>query len=206
MLSVALSVPDSEVLLLASVKVALTSSPLVKAGVSAAVKLPSTMMPSIVPVGVVMVTVAPSSPVTVTDVPSSLISTTGAAGAVVSGATTSACSPSLVVAVISPPLVCAGARVILTLPSAPTVPLPITLPSAVVISTSAPGVPLETTTLLPSSATSTVRSFLLLALTLVGALTLPELSVAVAVMISPFTNGFALVFTTNLPLASAITV
>ena len=195
-----------------SIKVALTCSPLVKAGLRAAVKLPSTIVPLITPFGVVMVTVAPSSPVTVTEVPSALISTTGSLGAVLSGAVSLPGADllpatSVRMALTSSPLVRAGISAAVNLPSAPI--LPLITPVGVVIETAAPFSPL-TVTELPSSLIVTtgalggvvsVGSVGSGAVTLPGTDSLPALSINVMLRFSPSSCGVSN-STANLPSSS----
>ena len=122
-----------------SVRVAVTASPLVRAGDSGTENVPSAptvAVPITPPPGPRIVTVAPGSPAPVTEAPSSDTSRfVGADGAVRSGAVAVAGPETLPLASDRTTVTCSllirgGLKVMAKVPSAPTTPAPIWLPAA----------------------------------------------------------------------------
>ena len=214
----AVAVVPGPVLPLLSVALASTVSPSVNAGVNATVKLPlisAIASPRSLPSLSLIWTVLPGSAVPLTEVPSTATSTfSGAAGAVVStivGAV--ADEPGLLLpagsvatAVSVSPVVWLGNSGTVKLPSPSACASPSLLPLLSVMVTVLPGsaVPL---TEVPFSATKTFSgaagAVVSGAMTLLPALVLPALSVAVAVSVSPFVCAGVMVMV-KLPLPFAI--
>ena len=195
--SPATTLPTCETLPAASVRVTLRVSPLVCALSRVIEKLPSastTPTPICPPTAFLTMTVLLISPLPVRVRPSALTAkSVGAAGAVVSPAITGVAAetlPALSVRVTSRvwPLVCAASRVISKLPSAPTGPEPITVPSAFLTVTVLPTSPLPVRVkpsalrTKPVGASGAVVSP---ATTLPTCETLPALSVRVTLRVSP---------------------